>query len=252
MSLAADPQSMSQQGDFVARLWPEFVVTRDPGLREQIIAGYMGFARMLAASAFARRGYVELEFDDYLQYARLGLIESVDRFKPGGEAKFESYAAQRIKGAILNGIASSSDMQEQIVARKRLLGERAASLRAEGPHANGVDDVFARLAELAIGLAVGFVLEGSGMLGREDGEGTDASYQRLELKQLRSQVRAALEGLAANHRQVLRAHYFQQQPFQEIAHELGLSRGRVAQIHRDALGKLDTVLRQRACIDLSC
>jgi len=49
---------------------------------ERLVAVHMGFARMQAATVYARRTFKGMEFGDYLQYATVGLIEAIDRFDP--------------------------------------------------------------------------------------------------------------------------------------------------------------------------
>ena len=58
----------------------------------------------LAAYAYARRGPQAPEFADFLQWARLGLMEAFDRYDPAREAAFMTFAGYRIRGAILNGL----------------------------------------------------------------------------------------------------------------------------------------------------
>jgi RNA polymerase sigma factor for flagellar operon FliA len=63
-------------------------------------------------------------------------------------------------------------------------------------------------------------------------------YASLALRQMRGRLRAAVAGLPQAERRVLEGHYFQQQPFAEIAEALGVTRGRVSQIHKRGLGLL--------------
>lgn len=205
---------------------------------------------MMAAKVYARRIYTEMEFADYLQYARIGLIEAVDRFEPERGIKFETYASKRISGAMLSGIEGSSEIQQQIAARKRILGQRVASLADEPETAAGVDAVFSRLAEIAFGLAVGFALEDSGMHCVETGEYADNSYTGVEIKQLQSRINQAVLALPANQRNVIQMHYLQQRAFEEVATDMALSRGRIAQIHKQALASLRSLLQNSSGMDL--
>jgi RNA polymerase sigma factor for flagellar operon FliA len=234
-----------------ARMWAYFVDSRDADVRAQLVAAYQGFARIMAAKLYARRVYAAMEFADYLQYATVGLLEAIDRFEPQRGFKFETYAASRINGAMLDGIAASSEIQQQIVARRQIMAQRVALLNeAEAP--TTASAVFARLAELAIGLAVGFALEDSGMHSAAEGDYADNSYAGVELKQLQARVKAALTGLATRQRHVIEAHYLQHQPFEAVATAMGLSRGRIAQLHKEALGNLRARLQQGEDVDLRC
>lgn len=235
-----------------AALWRVWQKDGDASVREQLIEAYLPFARMLAAKMFARRTYMELEFHDYFQHASIGLIEAVDKFDRQKGVKFEAYAATRINGAILSGIETLSEKQEQVSARKRILASRVDSLKDVKTDHSDPEALFASLAELAIGLAMGLVLEDSGMY---QGAGTsyaDNTYQRIELQQLQSRVVEAVQRLRGNERRVISYHYLQHLAFDEIASILGLSKGRVSQIHKAALQRLREDLGRGGGVDLIC
>jgi RNA polymerase sigma factor for flagellar operon FliA len=232
--------------------WTEFHVNRNAQVRARIIERFLPFARMLAAKAYAKRTYLELEFQDYLQYATIGLVESVDRFVPDFGAKFETFSAPRITGAILNGIESLSEKQQQISARKRAIAARLDSVKSSAPKVNTTDALFAYLAQVAVGLAVGFALEDSGMYQAEiEPVYADNTYQRVELKQLQRRILSLVNLLPRNERSVITYHYLQHLAFGEIAAILGLTKGRVSQIHREALQKLKASIRIDGAVDLS-
>lgn len=231
---------ISQGEDSSVALWSDFRRSRDAGVRARLADRYLDFARIMAGSLYARRPHVELEFGDYLQFARVGLLESIDRYDADKGASFETYAAQRIRGAILSGIQSYSELQEQVAARKRSVAERMESLQDEE---NSSADVFGRLAELAIGLAVGFALEGTGMYHSDSEDFGQDVFAGLELKQLRQRIVQLVEELSGNQRKVIMYHYLQQLSFEEITGMLKLSRGRISQLHKEALATLRERLR---------
>jgi len=236
-----------------ARLWSAYGASRDAGLREQLVSLYLPFARIMAAKLYAVRTHANVEFDDYLQYARVGLLESIERFDAGRGYKFETYAASRINGAILSGMEVYSEVHEQVAARRRAVQARVAALaEPERPVASPAD-LFSYLAELAVGLAVGFALEHSGMYQSAEQEAhyRDYTYAGVELKQLQERIKALLEELPGKHRQVVNGHYLQQLPFHEIAETMQLTRGRIAQLHKEALLKLREALRSTRDLDWS-
>jgi len=232
-------------------LWARYADGHEIGARNALAGRYAEFARMMAAQAYGRRTSQDVEFDDYLQYARLGLIESIERYDPSYGAKFETYAAIRINGAILNGLESASELHEQLAASRRRVAERTAALRAAST-AGTRSDVFDRLAEIAIGLAVGFMLEGSGMF-QENEQATvpDNTYSSVELRQMRRRLHDTIAQLPERQRHVVHAHYVQDQAFEEIATALELSRGRVSQLHKEALSTLAARLKAGQDVDFS-
>lgn len=234
---ASTTSARSAGEDAYGLLWQAFGQTRAPAARERLVRHYLPFARIMAAKMFAGRTHMYVEFDEYLQFARVGLIEAIDRFDAGRGFKFETYAASRINGAILSGMEAYSEVHEQIAARKRIVHERLASLRNAEPDVAAPEDLFGHLAELALGMALGFVLDNSGMYQTEEHEAhyRDNTYAGVELKQLRDRLKALIDNLSAKQRQVISYHYLQQLPFEEIAGMLELSRGRIAQLHKQAL-----------------
>jgi RNA polymerase sigma factor for flagellar operon FliA len=212
---------------------------------ERQVLDNLPLVRMIAARLYRLRWGESVGFDDYLQYGTLGLIEAARRYDAGRGAKFSTYASWRIAGAILNGMESATEQHQQIAERKRRTGERARSLcEAATPPAvdAGVEAAFARIADVAIGLAVGFMLEGSGMYS----DGTEAlhrdGYTSLATRRMQASLVDAVERLPEREREVVRAHYFEQQPFGDIAEKLSLTKGRISQLHKQALTRLKNEL----------
>jgi len=203
--------------------------------RHALVMRYERLVRILAAKAFSNRVSQELEFNDYYQFGMVGLLQSVDRYDATKGAGFETFATRRVAGAILDGVETLSEKQNQVVTRQRTLKERAASM-AEG--AKVKPDVFQKLADVAIGLALGFMLEDTGLYLEGQPAYPDNSYSGVELRQLRKRVQAVVSELPQQERMVITLHYLQHQAFDEIALECGLSKGRISQIHHSALKRL--------------
>jgi len=239
--------------DKVSVLWKEFQSKPDPGLRECIIENYLPFAKMLAAKAYAKRTFIELEFLDYLQYASIGLIEAVDRFDPARDVKFETFAAPRITGSILNGLCSLSERQEQVHARRKIISDRIESLKYARSKSHDPHAVFSYLAEVSIGIALGFVLEDSSMYQADEPIYPDNTYEHVELKQMRQGLKRLLKFLPENERKVISYHYQHQLSFDEITRILGLTKGRISQIHKSALQRLrNSLSNQNNTVDFCC
>jgi RNA polymerase sigma factor for flagellar operon FliA len=215
---------------------------QSPAERAGLVEAYTPLVRRLAARIYSRRIGGELEYADLVQMGMVGLLEAVDRYTPARGVRFETFATYRVEGAILNGLPSYSELQRQLSLRRELARERAQSLREE----TGAKDRSAleRLADLAIGLALGFALEDSGLVADDEPSEPDNAYARTELAQLRRQLAELTGQLPEAERRVIFRHYFQQQPFDEIAAGMRLTKGRISQIHHAALNRLRERLRQ--------
>jgi RNA polymerase sigma factor for flagellar operon FliA len=90
------------------------------------------------------------------------------------------------------------------------------------------------------------MLEGSCMV--EDPHRSESLpfYRSVELSQLRERLGQAVQGLPPQERTVVRSHYLQDMPFDEIAGMLQLSKGRISQIHKQALMRLRSLLADHA------
>ncbi|HEX7640604.1 MAG TPA: sigma-70 family RNA polymerase sigma factor [Burkholderiaceae bacterium] len=212
--------------------WSAWRRCGDQGARDRLIEHYLPFARVLAGKLYRDRASREFEFDDYLQYATIGLIDSLDRYDPAGEASFKTYASLRITGEMVDGVRTLSEKQEQISIFKRLQAERSESL------ADGGDgrDAFEQLAAIAVGLALGHILDNTGH--EDDTAVPDNQYQGIELRQLRDYLQTLVEKLPERERLVIKYNYFNHVPFESIATQWGMTRGRIAQLHRSALERL--------------
>ncbi|HUS24128.1 MAG TPA: sigma-70 family RNA polymerase sigma factor [Candidatus Binatia bacterium] len=218
------------------RLWQEW---RDAGCRRArsaLVERYAWLARAVAVQVLRQQPFpAGLELRELVQLATVGLIEAVDRFEPVRGVPFAQYADRRLRGAVRDGIARTSEVHGQCAMRRRLRRERAASLR--GATAAADLDLVARLVEVAVGLAVGVMLEGTGLFDAGDAQAS-GPYRDTALAELRRQLHAGLDRLPAAEQHVLRCHYLQDLPMADVARQMDLSRGRISQIHARGIAAL--------------
>lgn len=232
---AADSADIEELQDEQS-LWAEFVRAPSAQLRDRMIERYDELARMHAAKLYAGRQIREIEFDEYRQYALVGLIEAVDRYDPSRGANFRTYASHRIRGAILSGIEKYSEKQQQISARTRLRQERLQSMLSD--LGDSENDPFLRLVDLAIGTAIGYMLEDSRMYQNDEDSYAHNIYRSKELSDLARVMDGLVGNLTSQEQSVVRYHYFQQLRFDEIAGKMSLSKGRISQIHTKAMQRM--------------
>lgn len=256
---------MVPPADDELELWARWREQGDPSARASLLDRHLPYAKIVAATYFGRRINDEIEFGDYLQFARLGMIEAFDRYEPNRGAQFRTFAARRMHGAILDGLVQMTERQEQIAARRRVLDERLDSIA--GPHsritvqatggslptASDPAAALRHLAQVGMGLVLGFLLDGTSMLDNEQAKsaGDDLPYASVELKQQRRMLQSMLKQLPSQEHYVLKCHYQQGMLFDDIATAMGLSKGRISQIHKKALESLRTLVNARNRCDMS-
>jgi len=229
-------------------LWESMTSRRDHLVRARLILHYLPFARYMARAVQHGAGTDYLSPADFVQFATIGLIEAVDRFDPSHGAPFRAFAEKRIRGAILNGIADASEMHAQLSYRRRLRRERMQDLAAAKDAKQS--DVFANMVEMALGIAVGYMLEGTTMFQQAPDGATLGYGDSGELAARSDMFQALVSHLPDMERAVVELHYWHNLQFSDVASTLGLSRGRISQLHAHALSTLRQLARDRPNLDL--
>lgn len=199
-----------------------------------------------------------VEVDDVIQSGMLGLLDAARRFKDTFGAQFETYAVQRIRGAMLDGLRQSDWLPRSL--RKSLRQVETMISKLEQRHGRPPTE-----SELAIALGVslqeyqlllqegrGYQLVSSEDLKGQGDEGFIESYYSdtrpdpLELlidQDKRRTLVAAIEELPDREKQVMGLYYEQDLNLREIGEVLGVSESRVCQLHTQAIARLRSRLR---------
>lgn len=231
---------IERAGAVEASLWRRFRLGAEQACRLALFERYIDLARAVARGERRRRPAYGLDKHDFEQLAFSGLLEAIDRFDPLRGPRFAAYARPRIRGAIFDGIARSSEAGAQYTLRQRIEAERLRSLASDRDAAG--EDYLKQLAELASGLAIGLIAERSGRLG-EPGPSLDP-YEGLAWRELKLNLSRKIACLPPAERAVIEQHYFNGVAFSEIARMMGLSKGRISQLHRSALLRVREGLKQ--------
>lgn len=220
-----------------ASLWRRFRYEAEGGCRALLFDRYAGLAKAIASRHFFRRASKRIERADYEQFAFEGLLQAIDRFDPLKGVPFGAYARRRINGCIADGIARMSEIDAQLSNRHRVEQERLRSLARASGRAD--EDPISALTELAFGLALGLMLEGTSIIEPQSGRDfRPTAYESLEWRELQARLVREVGRLSQREATLIRQHYDVGLSFAQVADLMGLSRGRVSQIHRSALDKL--------------
>ncbi len=235
-SLGAGLKLLIDERRVDAAMWRAYLDDSSVGTRSALFMRYTAFARRVAHDEWHRTGGHGLEREDFEQLANEGLLQAIDRFDATREARFESYARHRIRGCILNGLAKASEASSQFSYRKRVERERLNSLRT---NMDSSIPTLERLADLAVMVALGSLLETPAEI-EPDQVASDAPtvFETLAWNQLCGEIDKRIAQLPHNEAFVLDQHYRHGLPFQQIAGLLGVSKGRVSQLHAQGLAKL--------------
>jgi RNA polymerase sigma factor FliA len=233
----------------------------DRGARDELVVKYAPLVKYVIGR-MAISLPAAMDSDDVLSAGTVGLLHAVDRFDPDQGVRFETYALQRIRGAIIDTIRSLSPLSRGAGRRARLLDETTAVLaqrlgraptQDELAHELGVD--MAELGRMLLESAHVIVsLDGAGGGGDDEGEvqslrdllhnpdeaGTDEVVEENELVE---RLGSAIEALPPRDRLVLNLYYHEELTLKEISRVIEVSESRVSQIHTAAVMKLRGLLR---------
>lgn len=112
----------------VDELWTDFKSTGSPRARDELIVHYAPLVKYVAARvAIGLPNNVDQE--DLASAGILGLMEAVNKFEPDRGFKFESYAAARIRGAIIDDLRSLDWVPRSVRSQARKVEEALSKLQ---------------------------------------------------------------------------------------------------------------------------
>jgi RNA polymerase sigma factor for flagellar operon FliA len=242
--------------DPVDEVWIAYLDQPTRQFRDRLVMHYMPLVRSVAHRVAAGLpSYVE--HADLVQCGIFGLIDAIERFDPQRCPRFESYAGQRIRGAIFDELRAQDWVPRSVRGRVRDL-ERAQE-RLEGRllrTATGrelAQEVGVPVHELRILtrqvqlISVEALEESTG--GVSELLADDAAPDPMAVVQSHETLRqlsAAVEQLGERDRTVVRLYYLENRTLAEIGSLLGVTESRVCQLHSRLVGRLRGRLEELA------
>ena len=220
--------------------------------RDQLIMQYAPLVKRLAYHLMARLP-ASVQVEDIIQNGMLGLIDAVNRFEAGLAAQFETYAVQRIRGAMLDGLRENDWLPRGLRRDMRRI-ESAISQLEQRYGRQPTEGELARALDMALADYQKMLQDARGyqLLHLEDfGEGDDEDYLERYLpaadadplaalleKDLRDVLVRAIEDLPEREKTVMGLYYEEELNLREIGEILGVSESRVCQLHSQAVARL--------------
>ena len=232
-------------------LWREFLQLGGRARRQCLIEHYAPLVRGVGIK-LAVRLPSSIELADLVQSGTFGLMEAIDRFDAARAVRFEGYAAQRVRGAMLDELRAQDWVPRTVRARGREV-ERAREAVALRLGRSATDRELA--AELRIGLRelrlatrpvhvssadrLDEDLPGAGGVAQQRGQHRPphpvlAAVHRETVRELWS----AVAQLGDRDRTVLRLYYLENRTLAEIGDLLGVTESRVCQLHTRMVARL--------------
>ena len=225
--------------------------------RERWAVEYAPLVKRIAHHMMAKLP-ASVEVDDVIQAGMLGLLDAISRYEESQGATFETYAAQRIRGAMLDGLRQADWLPRslrrdlrQIEATIGKLEQRLGRAPSEHELADEMDVPLAQYQKM-LQEARGYQLvsfedfsqsEDDDYLDRHiEAPGSNPLDMLLDRK-LRERLVKAIVDLPEREKAVMGLYYEKELNFREIGDTLGVSESRVCQLHSQAIARLRNRLR---------
>lgn len=223
-------------------LWRRLRGQNDREAHQALFAKYSLWARSVAREVFRRVRIVQLDWSDYSQNAVIGLLEAMGRYDPTRSIEFIAYAKPRVRGAVFNGLRTYLAENSRNATRDERLGTRYESL-----HGRDEEDPLDQFVSIISGLAIGHLMDSLGE--SEVIEHTQQVERQIDAQRVGLRLRAAIRSLPEREQRVVELHYLQHVPFVQIAEMMGVTKGRVSQIHKAAMERLRSYSMLEDCRD---
>ncbi|BDD92084.1 RNA polymerase sigma factor FliA [Pandoraea sp. XJJ-1] len=221
---------------------------------------YAPLVRRLALQLMAKLP-ASVELEDLIQAGMLGLLDAANRYQETQGAQFETYASQRIRGAMLDELRELDWASRGIRKTARQIEKAVQRLEqrlGRGPSESEI------AGELSIGLAEYQQMlqdvHGCQLVYYEDFDSADEEpfidricanpgadpLTMLLDEGLRGGVIDAIDRLPEREKLLMSLYYDQGLNLREIGAVLEVSESRVCQLHSQAISRLRTTLREKA------
>jgi len=252
---ASHGESVDQALD---ELWAEFTHHRSQPLRDRLVLHYAPMVKYVAGRVGTGLPQ-HVDAADLVQAGIFGLVEAIDRLEPDRGWKFETYAMQRVRGAILDDLRAQDWVPRSVRSKARAV--QAALGRLESTlHRSPTDAEVAAEADLSPAelqslykeLSMTSVIALEDLMGGDSDSGglsaadvlADAHAPDpvavLESEEARAVLAAAVAGLPERDRTVVTLYYFENLTLAEIGGVLGVTESRICQLHTRAVLRLRT------------
>ena len=238
---APDPWEELELGD---RAWQDF----GHGEQERIVRHYAPKVRYLALRLKGRLPK-SVELNELISAGTLGLMEAFGKYRASLGVRFDTYAENRIRGAMLDELRRLDWFPRSLRQRVRKLDETIQEFehkRGYGPTEEELQDATGfSLQEVRDGLealqnqlclSLDALQEtlGPDVAGSSDSDPARAAAQ-LELTE---KMASLIDELTPREKLVLSLYYAEELNMRETAEVMGITEGRVSQLHSQALLRL--------------
>lgn len=218
---------------------------KDIALRNEIVLKNMGLVRTVAMSM--RNMYIKFgDVDDIVNEGVIALMNAIEEYDPQKGAKFETFASLKIKGAVIDYIRKQDWIPRNVRKFAKSLDKANSMLynlygrvptTAELAEHLGMEEskLLKNMADCSCSITMSFeelLYEDNIDEPSAKDSATDKNLLREEMIRV---VSEAVNSLKDNERKVITLYYYKNLKYSDIAKALGVTEGRICQIHAKAV-----------------
>ncbi|GEA16669.1 sigma 28 [Moorella sp. E308F] len=234
-------------------MWAAYLAGKGDAGRRELVLKYLPLVKY-HVGRLAVKPPRHLDQEDLVGYGIIGLLEAIDRYDPSRGVNFESFASQRIRGAILDALRQSHWAPRTLVEKLRRVSQVYRRLEQEqgsevsdavvaaaaGITVDELKELLERGSQMAVLSLEDFLFDREGEEGSTRGElladpQSPDPAGRYEQEELRRALIEGLQHLNDKDRLVLTLYYYEGLTLKEIGKILGVSESRVCQLHGRAI-----------------
>jgi RNA polymerase sigma factor for flagellar operon FliA len=228
-----------------------------------LLMQYAPLVRRLALQLIAKLP-ASVDLDDLIQAGMLGLLDAASRYQDDQGAKFETYASQRIRGAMLDelrandwvsrglrqssrGVARAIQSQEQKRGRHPTEGEIAEELQLPlAAYQSLLQEIqgcqLVYYEDFDRGSQENTFIDQECSSRHDGGPGSGDPLAQLLENGLRQRLIDAIEAVPERERLLLSLYYEEELNLREISAVMEVSQSRVCQLHSQVISRLRGLL----------
>ncbi len=220
--------------------------------KEQCLRQYSHLVKRIAHQMMAKLPH-SVQIDDITQAGMIGLLDAAGRYDEFHGAQFETFASQRIRGAMLDELRSADWLPRGLRRSMRNIEQAISRLQQKLGRAPGEAEIAAELEvslpdyQQMLQASCGAQLmyyedfhgeEGDDFFERYEFEGENNPLELLADERIKAELAHAIEGLPEREGMVMAMIYEHDMNLREIGEVLGVGESRVSQLHSQAVARL--------------
>jgi RNA polymerase sigma factor FliA len=232
-------------------LWRRYKEGGDASARERLVVAYSPLVKFVAGRTGARLPS-HVDQADLISYGMIGLIEAMDRFDPRRQIRFETFAMQRIRGAIIDELRSLDWVPRSVRSRARDIEVANSKLEHELGRAPSEEELQEALLQISNSSILALeelwmTPDASGdkvsLLDTIEDESAPDPQAALDTSEVKDRLSEAIQDLPERETLVVALYYFENLTLREIGEVLGVTESRVSQLHSKAVLRLRSRLK---------